>query len=125
MSDASVLAVVLGAALMLLGLCVLVAPVALGSQFGVGVHGDSAAAFVRATGVRDVALGIVLVAIALLPSSPLLITFACVGMAVSLADLTIAARHSGKRMQLAYLVHAGGLLAFAALLGLALSGARL
>jgi ABC-type Fe3+ transport system permease subunit len=107
--------------LVAVGLYALLAPRALARHYGVCVEDNRGAAYVRATGIRDVAIGIVLAATAYLYVLPLLIVVAAVGIIVSVVDLWVVARHGGRqRPHTAHAVHASGIVAFILVIAMAL-----
>jgi hypothetical protein len=121
MSVAFILGWILAVALVAVGLVAVAAPHELARRYGVAVHGPDGAAFVRATGVRDIAIGMVLGATAYLHSLPLLIVLAIVGIVVSIADLRIVTHHGQThRYHAAHAVHASGVVAFVLVLAMAL-----
>jgi hypothetical protein len=108
-------------ALVVVGICALVAPRALARAYGVAVEGHEAHGYVRATGIRDVALGVALGATAYFHYLPLLIVLAVAGIAVSVADLWIVWHHGGaRRMHPAHAIHASGVVAFVLIIAMAL-----
>jgi Domain of unknown function (DUF4267) len=121
MSAAFYLGWAIAIVLVAVGVYALVAPHSLARRYGVTAEGHSAAAFVRATGIRDVALGAVLGATAYLHILPLLIVLAVVGIVVSLADLWIVLRHGAlRRPHPAHAIHLSGVVAFVLVLAMAL-----
>ena len=106
--------------LVLVGIWALVAPHALARRYGVSVEGHAAGSYVRATGIRDIALGVVLGATAYLHYIPLLIVLAVVGIVVSVADFAIVWHHGAKRPHTAHAIHASGIVAFILILAMAL-----
>ncbi len=85
------------------------------------VEGHEAAGFVRATGIRDVAIGVVLAATAYLHLLGLLVIIAAVGIAVSIGDLWVVSQHGGaRRFHRAHAIHASGIVAFILVIAMAL-----
>jgi len=112
---------IIAVVLVAVGLLALLAPHSLARHYGVAVEGDREAAYVRATGIRDVAIGIVLAATAYYRILPLLIILAVVGIAVSIADLYVVSRHGGhRRPHSAHALHASGIVAFILVIAMAL-----
>ena len=110
-----------GIALVAIGICALAAPHRLARSYGVRTEGDGAAAFIRATGIRDVALGVALGATAYFHLVALLVVLAVAGIAVSAADFAIAYHHgTPKRLHPAHGMHAAGIVAFILILAMAL-----
>lgn len=107
--------------LVVLGLYALASPQALARGYGVSADGHDAHGYVRATGIRDVALGVLLGATAYFHSLPLLIVFAAVGIVVSVADLAIVWHHGHeRRLHAAHGIHASGVVAFVLIIAMAL-----
>jgi ABC-type Fe3+ transport system permease subunit len=107
--------------LIAVGLYAWMAPHSLARRYGVSVEGERETAYVRATGIRDVAIGVVLAATAYLHVLPLLIVVAAVGVLVSVADLWVVARHGGHhRPHVAHAVYASGIVAFILVIAMAL-----
>jgi hypothetical protein len=107
-------------ALIVVGIVALLAPSALAGHYGVAVEGHGGAGFVRATGIRDVALGVILAATAYYHAMGLLVVFAIAGIAVSCADLFVAWHHGERRVRPAHAIHFGGIIAFVLILTMAL-----
>jgi hypothetical protein len=115
------LALVIAAVLVAFGIYAIVDPRALAHYYGVSVEGHRESGFVRATGIRDVAIGVALAATAYFKLLPLLIVLAVVGIAVSAADLWIVSHHGGhRRFHAAHGVHASGIVAFVLVIAMAL-----
>ena len=111
----------IAAVLVVIGLYALFDPHALARHYGVAVEGEREKGFVRATGIRDVAIGVVLAATAHYRVLPLLIVLAVVGVVVSLSDLWVVARHGGhRRLHTAHAIHASGVVAFLLIIAMAL-----
>ncbi|HVR46001.1 MAG TPA: DUF4267 domain-containing protein [Candidatus Binatia bacterium] len=107
--------------LIFIGVWALVSPHALAREYGVQVEGHEAAGFVRATGIRDVAIGVVLAATAYLHLLGLLVIIAAVGIAVSIGDLWVVSQHGGmRRFHRAHAIHASGIVAFILVIAMAL-----
>ena len=107
--------------LVVVGLYALLDPRAVAHHYGVRVEGERETAYVRATGIRDVAIGVVLAATAYLHVIPLLIVVAAVGIIVSIADLWVVRRHGGgHRLHAAHAIHASGIVAFVLVIAMAL-----
>lgn len=107
--------------LVAVGLYAIFAPHPLAHGYGVPAEGHSAAAFVRATGVRDIAFGVALGATAYFRFLPLLIVLAVVGIIVSAVDLGVVLHHGrSKRVHAAHAIHASGIVAFVLILAMAL-----
>lgn len=107
--------------LVAVGIVALAAPHALARNYGVAADGHAAAGFVRATGIRDLALGGILAATVYVGNLPLVAVFAIAGIAVSCADLFIAWHHGHeRRVRPAHAIHASGIVAFVLILAMAL-----
>jgi hypothetical protein len=121
MSAVFLLGWVVAVVLLLIGLYALVSPHAVARGYGVHADGHDAHGYVRATGIRDIALGVLLGAVAYFHSLPLLIVFAAVGIVVSIADLTIVWHHAHeRRVHVAHGIHASGIVAFVLIIAMAL-----
>ncbi len=115
------LAWVIAIVLVAVGIYAMLAPHPLARRYGVTAHTPDAAAFVRATGIRDVALGVVLGATAYVRFLPLLVVLAVAGIAVSIVDfLIVLHHHETKRHHAAHAIHASGIVAFVLVLAMAL-----
>lgn len=107
--------------LVAVGIYALVAPHALAQRYGVEAQGHDAAGWVRATGIRDIALGVALGATAYLHALTLLIVLAAMGIVVSIADFRIVTHHGGtQRHHAAHAIHASGVVAFILVIAMAL-----
>jgi hypothetical protein len=112
---------IVAAALVVVGVFALILPQTLARHYGVAAEGHGAAGFVRATGIRDLALGGILAATVYYGNLPLIVVFAIAGIAVSCADLFIAWHHGHeRRVRPAHAIHAGGIVAFILILAMAL-----
>jgi hypothetical protein len=112
---------IVAAALVAAGVYALAAPHSLAVRYGVAAHGQDTAGWVRATGIRDVALGVALGAAAYLHALVFLIVLAIMGIVVSIADLRIVSHHGGaQRHHAAHAIHASGIVAFVLVLAMAL-----
>jgi hypothetical protein len=121
MSAAFYLGGALAVVLVAVGIYALVTPYSLAHRYGVSVEGHEAQGYVRATGIRDVALGIALGAAAYMHSVPFLVVLAVAGVVVSIADFWIVSHHGGaKRYHLAHGIHASGIVAFILVIAMAL-----
>ncbi len=121
MSVLFVLAWIVAIGLVCLGLYSLLAPRLLAGHYGVAVEHHTGEGYVRATGVRDIALGVILGAIAYTHATTLLIIFAIVAILVSVVDLVLVRHHGGHRgMHYSHAIHASGIVAFILILTMAL-----
>jgi hypothetical protein len=112
---------IIAVVLVIVGVYALVAPKQLGHAYGVPVEGHEAHGFVRATGIRDVAIGVALGAAAYFHYLPLLIVLAVAGIVVSATDLWIVSRHGhARRLHFAHAIHASGIVAFILIIAMAL-----
>jgi hypothetical protein len=107
-------------ALVILGLSALVNPLAMAHFYGLPVEGDAAHGFVRATGSRDLIIGLVLGAAVGYQYWPLIEVLLAAGILLSAGDFWIAYHAAGKRFHRAHTLHAGGIVAFILVLGMAL-----
>jgi hypothetical protein len=106
--------------LILVGIYALAEPHGLSRGYGVSVEDHAPAAFVRATGIRDIALGVILGATAYFHLPFLLVVIAVIGIAVSAADFAIVWQHSGGRYHRSHAFHLSGIIAFVLVLAMAL-----
>ncbi len=107
--------------LIMVGIWALASPHTLAREYGVSLEGHKPAGFVRATGIRDIAFGAVLAATAYLHLLWLLVVFAIVGIAVSIADLWVVSHHGGVgHFHRAHAIHASGIVAFILVIAMAL-----
>jgi hypothetical protein len=112
---------VIAAVLVGVGIYALFAPKQLGRQYGVAVEGHDAQGYVRATGARNIAFGVILAATAYFHLLVLLIVVAVVGVAVAIADSWIVWHHGhARRLHPAHAIHAGGIVAFLLVIAMAL-----
>jgi hypothetical protein len=107
--------------LVAVGVYAIASPHSLAHRYGVSVEGHDAVGWVRATGIRDVALGAALGAAAYVHSLPVLVVLAVAGILVSTGDLWIVSHHGGmRRYHAAHGIHASGIVAFVLVLAMAL-----
>jgi hypothetical protein len=107
-------------ALALVGAAALIAPHRVAHGYGLPADGEAAGGFVRAMGIRDLAIAAVLAATIYFRDMPLLVVVAIVGIALSAADLFIAYHAGGRRWRREHASHAGGVVAFVLVLTMAL-----
>jgi hypothetical protein len=121
MAAAFYLGWIVAVVLVVVGLYAIFAPHPLARGYGVPVDGNQGAAFVRATGIRDVAFGVALGAAAYFHILPLLIVLAVTGIAVSAFDFWVVWHHGGPhRPHAAHAIHGSGIVAFILVLAMAL-----
>ncbi|MBV8490256.1 MAG: DUF4267 domain-containing protein [Candidatus Eremiobacteraeota bacterium] len=112
---------IVGLALVIAGIAFFVAPRAVAPGYGVRVQDHAGIGYARATGVRDVALGIAVCACSYFHDLGLLAVLAIGGMLVSIADFFIAYHHGPeRRLHPVHAIHASGIVAFALVLAMAL-----
>jgi predicted Na+-dependent transporter len=114
------LAWIIAIALVVIGIYALAAPNLMAHRYGVSTEDHSAAAFVRAAGVRDIALGILLAATAYFRFIPLLIVLAVAGIVVSVVDIAVVSHHGHGPRHSAHALHASGIVAFLLVIAMAL-----
>ena len=107
-------------ALASIGVLALIAPERLARSYGIEVHERAALAFVRATGARDVLIGLILAGAAYLQDAIVLAGLCIVGVLLSLADFAIAFTFA-RRFRSEHLAHIGGAVGFALITALLLS----
>lgn len=117
------LAYLAGIALLAVGAGALARPHGLAQSYGLPVEEPNGLNFVRATGARDVVLGAILIAVAYLHDPLALAVVIAAGLALSLADFTIAFVGGGG-IHRAHVTHIGGAIAFAVILALLLATLR-
>lgn len=110
----------IAAVLIVAGVYALLAPHVVARFYGVAVEGHRETAYVRATGIRDVAIGVALGATAYFHFLPLLLVLAVIGIVVSVADLWIVMHHGAHRTHAAHAIHASGIVAFVLIIAMAL-----
>lgn len=113
MSELALLLCTLAAIMLIaVGVLALIAPAMLSRSYGVPVEAPPALAYVRATGARDLILGAIFSANVYLHDGLVLFVLALGGIALSLADFSIAFGFArGFRSE--QLAHIGGALGFA------------
>ncbi len=102
------------------GVLALLSPARLARSYGIPVREASAVAYVRATGVRDLILGLALAANAFSHNMPALIVLCTGGAILAVADFCIAFIASGRRMHSEHGAHIGSAIGFAVLIVLLL-----
>jgi hypothetical protein len=107
-------------ALVIVGIVALAAPHRMAHAYGLPLDGNSSRGFARATGIRDVAIGVALGAAVYYRDVPLLVVLAAAGVILSLTDLAIAAHAGGWKLRREHGVHAAGVIAFVLVLTMAL-----
>jgi hypothetical protein len=117
MSLLTLLCEVLAVGLIGVGVAGLVSPQMLSRGYGVHARESISHAWVRATAVRDLVIGIALGIAAYAHVTLLMVVLLVCGVALSIADFTIA-YHAGEKR--AHLPHAAGAVAFLLVLAMAL-----
>jgi hypothetical protein len=110
----------LAIALVIIGIYALLAPHPVARHYGVRTEDHAGAGFVRATGVRDIAFGVILAAALYWHMRWLLVVIAAAGIVVSVVDFWIAWHHGTRRVHAAHGVHGAGIVAFVLVLAMAL-----
>ena len=116
----AILSDVAGAGLLAVGALGIAFPTPLAQSFGVPLTDKSAVVFVRATGVRDLAIGAVLLAASLRGDAGVLLVAVIACLAISLADFANAFFGGDRVLHRQHVVHVGGAALFAAILALLL-----
>ncbi len=116
---ATVLAWAAAIALALLGLAAAVYPVPLATLYGASASEANGIVFVRAAGVRDAALAIVLGASVIIRDVPVFVVACCACALVAGADLTIVLRTNRGRLRPQYFAHLFGAIGFIVVAALA------
>lgn len=114
----AVLADVAGAGLLAVGALGVAFPAPLAQSFGMPLNDKATAVFVRATGVRDLALGAVLLAASLRGDGHVLLVAVIACLVISLADFANAFFGGDRVLHRQHVVHIGGAALFAAILAL-------
>lgn len=114
----AILADVAAAGLLAVGALGVAFPAPLAQSFGVPLNDRSAVVFVRATGVRDLALGAVLLAASLRGAGDVLLVGILACLAISIADFVNAFFGGDRVLHRQHVVHVGGAALFAAILAL-------
>ncbi len=109
-----------GAGMLAIGALGVAFPAPLAHSFGTPLSDESAVVFVRATGVRDIALGAVLLAAALRGDGDVLLIAVIACLMISLADFLNAFFGGDRILHRQHAVHVGGAVLFAAILALLL-----
>ncbi len=119
------LAYLAGIGLVAVGIGALLRPAGLAHSYGLPVESPNGLSFVRAAGVRDIVLGLILIAAAYLQNVDQIIVVVAAGLVLSLADFTIAFAGNGGRIHRQHVTHAGGAIAFAVILVMLISSIKL
>ena len=114
----AILADAAAAGLLAVGALGVAFPVPLAQSVGVPLNDKSAVVFVRATGVRDLALGAVLLAASLRGAGGVLLVGIIACLAISIADFVNAFFGGDRVLHRQHVVHIGGAALFAAILAL-------
>jgi len=107
-------------ALVLFGAAALIDPGRMAHLYGIPVEGDPAHGFVRATGIRDLVIGLVLGATIAYRDWPLIDVMLAGGIVLAAGDFWIVYHAAGRRFHPAHAAHAGGIVAFVLILAMAL-----
>lgn len=91
-------------------------PARLSRAYGLSATEPVARAFVRATGARDIALGVILYAAVLGGNDFLLRVVVASGCIVALADFVLAYAGAGKKLRPQHATHLAGAIGFALIL---------
>jgi hypothetical protein len=118
----AILAEIAAAAIAAVGILGVLFPSPLAHSFGTPLQDRAATVFVRATAVRDVALGAVLMACALRGSRAALLTAVIACLLISLADFANALFGGDRVLHRQHVVHVAGAALFAAILALLAQG---
>lgn len=120
----AILADIAGGGLVAAGALGFVLPGPLAQSFGLPTQDRNGLGFVRATAIRDVALGAVTLAASLRGSGDVLLVAVVSGLAISLIDFANAYYTGGRELHRQHVVHVGGAALFAAILALLLQQLR-
>lgn len=97
--------------LLAVGALALISPQRLSRSYGVEVTDATSIVWVRATGARDILLGILLAVAAFLDDTPELLVLCAAGLALSLIDFLLAMTFA-RRLRSEHGAHIGGAIAF-------------
>jgi hypothetical protein len=120
----AILADVAGAGLVAVGALGIAFPTPLAQSFGMPLHDRSAVVFVRATGVRDAAIGAIVLAASLRGAGDVLLVAVIACLFISFADFANAFFGGDRVLHRQHIVHIGGAALFAAILALLLQTLR-
>lgn len=101
------------------GILAIVLPRKLSRSYGVEVSDRAAFVWVRATGARDIILGVILGITALVDATTLLLAVCAAGFVLSLVDLTLAITFA-RRLRSEHGAHIGGAIVFLVVVALIL-----
>ena len=104
--------------LLSIGTLALVSPERLSRSYGIPVQDPAGLAFVRATGARDLLIGLIFATGVYFQDALQLLILCAIGVLLSAADFTIAFFSNGRTMRSEYAAHIGGAVAFAVLIAL-------
>ncbi len=114
------LARIAGAGMVLVGLLGTAFPAALAQSFGLPTRDPNGLGFVRATAIRDIALGSLTFAAAAGENADVLLVASGAGAGISLLDFLNAYYTDGKRLRSRLAAHVAGAASFAVILALLL-----
>ena len=103
--------------LLAVGVLALLSPTRLSRSYGVEVHDRAALVWVRAAGVRDIILGVMLAISAYLDDTAIVMALCAGGLVLSLADFTLALTFA-RRIRSEHGAHIGGAIAFIVIIAL-------
>jgi hypothetical protein len=112
MNPLFIIAGIVAAALILIGLWALIDPRGMSSAYGLPAEGTHAHGFARATGIRDLIIGAVLAFAVALHDLPFIAVLGVAGIVLSIADFGIAYHGNGRRLHRTHASHAAGFIAF-------------
>lgn len=120
----AILADVAAAGLIAVGALGVVFPTPLAQSFGMPLNDKSAVVFVRATGVRDAALGALLLTASLRGAGIVLLVGIIACLLISVADFANAFFGGDRVLHRQHVVHVGGAVLFAVILALLIPALR-
>lgn len=121
---AIILCILASIGLLAVGAAALAGPAHLSQSYGLPVTDERGLGFVRATGARDLALGGILLASALLGDLLQLTIVAGAGLLLSLADFLIVYAGAHGRIHRQHLTHVGAAAGFAVIIAVLLAALR-
>lgn len=119
-----ILADIAGAGMIAAGALGFAFPRPLSQSFGLPAEEPNALGFVRATAVRDIALGAITLAASLRGAGDVLLVAVICGLGISLLDFLNAYYTGGRELHRQHIVHVAGAALFAAVLALLLQQLR-
>jgi hypothetical protein len=112
MTAVAIVAFIVAIALIAIGLWALFDPHRMSRAYGLPAEGAHAHGFTRATGIRDIVIGGILLTAGFLHNLPFIAVLGMAGIVLSIADFVIAYNGNGRRLHRSHANHAAGIIAF-------------